>query len=159
MLCLCAGVPAGWGRYHRDQHIQQHLHCSGRLWTGTHGMTSTDPDQSDLLMQSRHCRDKGQTHRLTSVNSLTCEESLHFSKQLSTFHPVLCPCCYLHLKLQHPLSRYSTDSLSSNTLTLLDQQKRHRSLFFKVFYNLFGSSFTTECQPAKSYQKKIIKII
>lgn len=37
---LLKGVPAGWCRYHRDQHFQQHVHRPGRLRTWTHGMMS-----------------------------------------------------------------------------------------------------------------------
>lgn len=56
---LLKGVPAGWCWYHRDQHVQQHVHRTGRLRTWTHGMMS--------LLDHSSCwyviLDVGQGHR------------------------------------------------------------------------------------------------
>lgn len=51
------GVPAGRSWHHWDQHIQQHIHRPGRLWTGTTGMSSTQL----LLPAQRSCTQRDES--------------------------------------------------------------------------------------------------
>lgn len=131
-LSVYKGVPAGWCRHHRDQHIQQHFGRSGGLWTWTYGMMSRPMEHQRQLMLLCCYRIKGQVHRLSGVNLLTTDgpllgmRAVHISVYSCTWFTHLCALADM------------------STLTITSYLSGHKLHFMWWFYTkLIWSIFST----------------